>query len=42
LATYAGAGVGLVHSVEDAGVLVKRLRDDARTIMKGLAVGQSP
>jgi nitronate monooxygenase len=42
LATYAGAGVGLVHSVEDAGVLVKRLRDDARTIMKGLTVGQSP
>ncbi|KAI4943480.1 hypothetical protein J4E91_009390 [Alternaria rosae] len=36
LATYAGAAVGLVHSVEDAGSLVKRLQEEATTIVKGL------
>lgn len=37
LATYAGAAIGLVHCVEDAGVLVHRLQDDAKTILKGLS-----
>lgn len=36
LATYAGAAVGLVHSVEDAGSLVKTLQDEAKTIVQGL------
>jgi nitronate monooxygenase len=36
LATYAGASVGLVHSVEDAGSLVKRLQDEAKGIVKSL------
>jgi len=36
LATYAGAAIGLVHSVEDAGVLVKRLQDETITIIKNL------
>jgi nitronate monooxygenase len=36
LATYAGAAVGLVHSVEDAGSLVKRLQDEAKAIIRGL------
>lgn len=36
LATYAGAGVGLVHGVEDAGVLVERLRDEAKEIIHTL------
>lgn len=36
LATYASAAVGLVHSVEDAGLLTVRLRDEARDIIKGL------
>jgi len=36
LATYAGAAVGLVHSVEDAGSLVKRLQDEAKTIIQRL------
>ncbi|CAO2648120.1 Nn.00g090420.m01.CDS01 [Neocucurbitaria sp. VM-36] len=36
LATYAGAAVGLVHSVEDAGALVERLRGEASTIIKEL------
>lgn len=36
LATYAGAAVGLVHSVENAGELVKRLQGEAKGIIKGL------
>ncbi|KAJ4378125.1 hypothetical protein N0V83_000958 [Neocucurbitaria cava] len=36
LATYAGAAVGLVHSVEDAGVLVERLRSEATGIIREL------
>ncbi|CAN9081913.1 unnamed protein product [Alternaria sp. RS040] len=36
LATYAGAAVGLVHSVEDAGSLVKRLQDEARAVIGSL------
>lgn len=36
LATYAGAAIGLVHSVEDAGVLVKHLQDDTMAIIKSL------
>jgi len=36
LATYAGAAVGLVHTVEDAGSLVKRFQDEAKTIIQGL------
>ncbi|KAI4656027.1 hypothetical protein J4E93_000743 [Alternaria ventricosa] len=36
LATYAGAAVGLVHSVEDAGSLVKRLQDETKAIIQGL------
>ncbi|KAM5354021.1 hypothetical protein ACJ41O_000671 [Fusarium nematophilum] len=39
LATYAGAAVGLVHGVEDAGVLVERIRAEAKDIMKELARG---
>lgn len=34
LATYAGAAVGLVHSVEAAGVLVERLRKESQDIIK--------
>jgi nitronate monooxygenase len=36
LATYAGASVGLVDSVEDAGVLVQRLQNEVRGIVKNL------
>ncbi|RYP36304.1 hypothetical protein DL767_003457 [Monosporascus sp. MG133] len=36
LATYAGAAVGLVHSVKDAGVLVEEIRTEARDILRGL------
>jgi nitronate monooxygenase len=36
LATYAGAAVGLVHSVEDAESLVKRLQDEAKAIIRSL------
>lgn len=36
-ATYAGAGVGLVKGVEDASVIVKTVREDARSIIKSLA-----
>ncbi|KAF2026917.1 2-nitropropane dioxygenase precursor [Setomelanomma holmii] len=36
LATYAGGATGLVHGVEDAGVLVSKLRGDARAILNGL------
>lgn len=37
LATYAGAAVGLIHSVEDAGVLVGRLKTETRAVLNGLA-----
>ncbi|KAF2019093.1 2-nitropropane dioxygenase precursor [Aaosphaeria arxii CBS 175.79] len=37
LATYAGAGIGLIHSVEPAGVLVQRLQNEAKEILSGLA-----
>jgi nitronate monooxygenase len=40
LATYAGAAVGLVHSVEDAGALVERLRGEATSIMRDLGAEQ--
>ena len=36
LATYAGAAVGLIHSVEDAGTLVEQMRTEAREILLGL------
>ncbi|KAF2819296.1 2-nitropropane dioxygenase precursor [Ophiobolus disseminans] len=36
LATYAGAGIGLVHNVEDASHLVERLRAEAKQILKEL------
>lgn len=36
LATYAGAAVGLVHDVKDAGVLVDEMRTEARDIILGL------
>jgi nitronate monooxygenase len=36
LATYAGAAIGLVHGVENAGVLVDRLRAEAIQILHGL------
>ncbi|KAH7110323.1 2-nitropropane dioxygenase precursor [Dendryphion nanum] len=39
LATYAGAGVGLIHGVEDAGVLVERVRGEASEILKRLGGG---
>lgn len=35
-ATYAGAAIGLVHDVEDAGVLVERMRKEAQQIIKAL------
>ncbi len=38
LATYAGASIGLVHSVEDAGVLVERLQEEARSILRSVNV----
>ncbi|KAF4977946.1 hypothetical protein FZEAL_5594 [Fusarium zealandicum] len=37
LATYAGAAVGLVHDVEDASVIVKRVQTEAKQILKELA-----
>lgn len=37
LATYAGAGVGLVRSVEDAESIVRRAREEARGIVGRLA-----
>jgi nitronate monooxygenase len=37
LATYAGASVGLIHSVEAAGVLVKRLQKESNDIFKSFA-----
>ncbi|KAF4465018.1 2-nitropropane dioxygenase precursor [Fusarium albosuccineum] len=36
LATYAGAAVGLVHDVEDAGALVERLQAESKDILRGL------
>lgn len=36
LATYAGANVGLIHSVEDAGAIVERVRNEAMGIAKSL------
>jgi nitronate monooxygenase len=36
LATYAGAAIGLIHGVEDASVLVERLRIKAKDIVRGL------
>ncbi|KAK7757599.1 hypothetical protein SLS62_000614 [Diatrype stigma] len=38
LATYAGAAVGLVRDVRDAGVLVKDIRDEACDILRGLTL----
>jgi nitronate monooxygenase len=35
-ATYAGAAIGLVHSVESAGVLVQHIREDAKSIINRL------
>lgn len=35
-ATYAGAGVGLIHDVRDARSIVTGIRDDALNILKGL------
>ncbi|KAM0430952.1 hypothetical protein ACHAPT_005586 [Fusarium lateritium] len=37
LATYAGAAVGLVHEVEDAGVLVRRIQCETRDIVRRVA-----
>lgn len=37
LATYVGAGVGLVHSVQDAAVIVESVRNEARDILKALS-----
>ncbi|KAF2852285.1 inosine monophosphate dehydrogenase [Plenodomus tracheiphilus IPT5] len=37
VATYASAAVGLVHSVEDGSKLTVRLRDEAKSILKGLS-----
>lgn len=39
LATYAGAAVGLVHEVEDAGALVQRIQCETRDIAKRVAEG---
>jgi nitronate monooxygenase len=39
LATYAGAAIGLIHGVEDAGILVERLRTEAKDIVRGLNEG---
>jgi len=36
LATYAGAGVGLIHDVQGAGGIVSGVRDDAKRIIKDL------
>ncbi|KAM6488380.1 hypothetical protein HDV62DRAFT_347671 [Trichoderma sp. SZMC 28011] len=36
LATYVGTGVGLVRSVQDAGVIVESVRNEARDILKAL------
>jgi nitronate monooxygenase len=36
-ATYAGANVGLVRTVEDAGAIVEAVRDDALSIIRGLS-----
>ncbi|KAH9871591.1 hypothetical protein J1614_005846 [Plenodomus biglobosus] len=36
-ATYAGAAVGLVHSVEDGSKITTRLRNEAKSILKGLS-----
>ncbi|RGP79224.1 hypothetical protein FLONG3_2660 [Fusarium longipes] len=37
LATYAGAAVGLVHDVQDAGVIVERVQSEAKEIIVDLA-----
>jgi nitronate monooxygenase len=37
LATYAGAGVGMINEVEDAGILVEKLRREAGDLVRGLA-----
>lgn len=37
LATYAGAAVGLVRDVQDAGVIVRRVQSEAKAIMADLA-----
>lgn len=43
LATYAGANVGLIHGVEDAGAIVVRVRDEAIGVVKALQQsGQLP
>jgi nitronate monooxygenase len=40
LATYAGASVGLVRSVEDAGVIVQKARGEAKAILISLVEGE--
>ncbi|KAH7142847.1 hypothetical protein B0J13DRAFT_444754 [Dactylonectria estremocensis] len=37
LATYAGAAVGLVHTVEDAGEIIQNVRSEAKDIILSLA-----
>ncbi|OBS28767.1 hypothetical protein FPOA_02703 [Fusarium poae] len=37
LATYAGAAVGLIHDVQDAGVIVRRVQSEANEIMADFA-----
>ncbi|SPO06412.1 related to FMN-dependent 2-nitropropane dioxygenase [Cephalotrichum gorgonifer] len=39
LATYAGAGVGLIHSVEDAAEIVRRVQGEAKDILLGGLTG---
>lgn len=37
-ATYAGAAIGLVHDIQDAGLLVGTMRSEAQEILKALVV----
>lgn len=39
LATYAGAGIGLVRSVEDAGVIVRKAQDETRDVLGRVSEG---
>jgi nitronate monooxygenase len=39
LATYAGAGIGLIHDIRDAGDIVSKVRDETTSILGGVQSG---
>ena len=37
LTTFAGTGVGLVHKIEPAGVVLERIREEAKDVLRKMA-----